>query len=242
MYRSEIVDVGGNPMPILIFEPEGDGPHPGLVIAQHLPVAHAGLEKDSFQLSVGERYAAAGFACVMPFLFHWWPVETDIDVKRAEFRDDWTVADLSAAFTLLADLPSVDENRIGIVGHCWGGRVSWLGACHEPRYKACTVFYGGRVKVPFADGAPAPITLAGNIPCPVLGIFGNEDEGPSPADVDDYQAALESNGVACEFHRYDGAGHGFQDFNSPERYRETQAEDAWRKAIEFFGRNLARPS
>ena len=101
MYRSETVDVMGSPMPVLVFEPEGKGPHPGLVIAQHLPVAHAGLENDPFQIKAGERYAAAGYACAMPFLFHWWPVETVVDVKRAEFRDDRTVADLSAAFALL---------------------------------------------------------------------------------------------------------------------------------------------
>ena len=126
MYRSETLEVQGNAMPVLVFEPEGEGSHPGLVIAQHLPIAHAGLEKDPFQLKVGERYSAAGFACVIPFLFHWWPADTPIDVKRAEFRDDWTVADLSAAFELLADLDGVDANRIGIVGHCWGGRVAWL--------------------------------------------------------------------------------------------------------------------
>ncbi len=231
MYRTETVDVLGNPMPVLVFEPEGKGPHPGLVIAQHLPVAHAGLETDPFQIKTGERYAAAGFVCVMPFLFHWWPVDAEMDLKRAEFRDDWTVADLHAAFGLLESASNVDGDRIGILGHCWGGRISWLGACHEPRYRACGVFYGGRVKLQFADGAPAPITLA-------KGIFGNEDQGPSPADVDDYQAALDANGVANEFHRYDGAGHGFQDFTNPERYRESQSEDAWQKALAFFHQHL----
>ena len=164
MYRSESVDVQGKPMPVLVFEPEGNGPHPGLVIAQHLPVAHTGLENDPFQINVGERYAAAGYVCVIPFVFHWWPTDADIDVKRAEFRDDWTVADLSAAFALLTHMVSVDENRIGILGHCWGGRIAWLGACHEPRFKACAVFYGGRVKAPFADGAPPPITLREILP------------------------------------------------------------------------------
>ncbi len=238
MYRSESVDVQGSAMPVLVFEPQGVGPHPGLVIAQHLPIAHAGLENDPFQIGVGERYAAAGYACVIPFLFHWWPVDADVDVKRAEFRDDWTVADLNAAFELLRGLQGVDGDRIGILGHCWGGRVAWLGTCHEPRYRACAVFYGGRIKLAFADAAPPPITLAANIRCPVLGIFGNEDQGPSPEDVDDYQAALDANGVPHVFHRYDGAGHGFQDFNNPERYRKTQSEDAWEKALAFFRQHL----
>ena len=59
-YRSETIEVQGSPMQVLVFEPPGPGPHPGLVIAQHLPVAHEGLEKDPFQIAVGERYAAAG--------------------------------------------------------------------------------------------------------------------------------------------------------------------------------------
>ena len=240
MYRSVSIDVQGNSMHTLIFEPQGGGPHPALIIAQHLPVAHEGLEKDPWQVDVGKRFAGAGFVCALPFLFYRWPVSAPVETKRDEFRDDWTVVDLNATFGLLAGLDQVDENRIGIVGHCWGGRVAWLGACHEPRYAACAVFYGGRVKLSFVDNAPAPITLAGNINCPVLGMFGNEDVGPSPQDVDDYAAALESAGVAHEFHRYDGAGHGFQDFTKPERYRETQSEDAWGKAISFFDRHLGQ--
>lgn len=239
-YRSEMVEVEGSPMQVLVFEPEGPGPHPGLIIAQHLPVAHEGLEKDPFQIATGERFAAAGYVCAMPYVFHWWPPETPVERKREAFRDDRTVADLRATFALLEAMPSVDAARIGIVGHCWGGRVAWLGACHEPRLAACATFYGGRIKLPFADGGPAPITLADRIHCPVLGVYGNDDQGPSPQDVDDYAAALEAAGVSHAFHRYDGAGHGFQDFTNPDRYRERQSEDAWAKVLEFLGRTLGR--
>ncbi len=238
MYRSVSLDVHGQSMHTLVFEPEGAGPHPGVVIAQHLPVAHEGLEKDPFTLDLGERYAAAGYVCVIPFIFHWWPEDEDIAVKRDAFRDDWTVADLDAAYTLLSGMASVDASRIGILGHCWGGRVAWLGACHNADYKACIVFYGGRVKIAFADGATPPIELAGNIKCPVLGIFGNEDQGPSPEDVTDYEAALKNATVPYEFHRYDGAGHGFQDFHDSNRYRQTQSEDAWEKAIAFLDQHV----
>lgn len=225
-------------MHTLVFEPEGAGPHPGLVIAQHLPVAHAGLEKDPFTIDVGKRYAQAGYVCAIPFLFHWWDEDEDVAVKREAFRDDWTVADLDAAFALLAGMDSVDEDHIGILGHCWGGRVAWLGACSNRGFKACIVCYGGRVKVAFADGGTPPIDLAERIACPVMGVFGNEDKGPSPDDVDDYEAALRLAGVTCEFHRYDGAGHGFQDSGNAERYRPEQSEDAWAKSLDFLARNL----
>ena len=225
-------------MQTLVFEPAGAGPHPGLVIAQHLPVAHAGLEKDPFTIDLGERYAAAGYVCAIPFLFHWWPEEDEMMSKAKAFRDDWVLADLAATFDLLTGMDGVDAERIGILGHCWGGRIAWLAAGHNPDFKACIVFYGGRIKISLADGATPPIQLARRIACPVLGLFGNDDKSPSPADVDDYEAALKDAGVTYTFHRYDGAGHGFQDFHDANRFCEKQSEDAWQKAIHFLDENL----
>lgn len=238
MYRKQTVDIQGSPMEILIFEPTGAGPHPGIVVAQHLPIAHAGLELDPFTLDVGERLAAAGYACVIPWVFHWWAPDTDLQIKRDEFRDDRCVADLQAGFDLLAALPSVDADRIGVMGHCWGGRTSWLTACHNPEYKALATLYGGRLLLGMGEGAVPPIDLAANIPCPVLGIFGNDDQNPSPADVDALDAALTKAQVPHEFLRYDGAGHAFQDFVNPDRYREAQAADAWEKVFAFLKREL----
>ena len=152
-------------MHTLVFEPQGTGPHPGLVIAQHLPVAHAGLEKDPFTLEVGERYAAAGYVCVIPFIFHWWPEEEEMGVKVGAFRDDWTLADLDAAYRYLSGKDNVDAARIGILGHCWGGRVAWLGCCHNPDYKACAVFT--------ADGS--------NCPSPTAALLPSNRQAESPA-------------------------------------------------------------
>jgi carboxymethylenebutenolidase len=203
-------------------------------------VGHTGLENDVVTLKTAERYAANGFYVAVPFIFHWWPKSADIEVKRAEFRDDWTKKDLDAAFALLAARPEVDPGRIGIVGHCWGGRVAWVGAGSNPRYEAAAIFYGGRVKLVMGAGNPPAIDLAPRIRCPVIGFFGNEDTNPTPADVNDYEAALKAAGVPYVFHRYDGAGHAFQSFNNPERYREGPSEDAWKKVLAFFDRHLKR--
>jgi len=237
-YGKQTVDVQGSPMEVLTFEPAGGGPHPGIVVAQHLPVAHEGLEKDPFTIDVGEKLAANGYAAVIPYIFHWWPPEEDVAVKREQWHDDRAVADLDAALGVLKGLEGVDDARLGIIGHCWGGRISWLGACHNPAFRATVVLYGGRIKLPMGDGVPAPITLAGNISGPVLGIFGNDDQNPSPADVDDLDAALTAAGVPHEFHSYDGAGHGFQDFVNKKRFRPDQTADSWEKLFAFLDRIL----
>jgi carboxymethylenebutenolidase len=240
-HRIETVDVQGSPMEVFLFDPpaeRGPGPHPAIVLCPHIPVAHSGLENDPVTLHKGERYAENGFVVAAPFYFHWWPKTDGIDIKREEFRDDWTTVDLKAAFDLLAGQPNVDAERIGIVGHCWGGRVSWLGAATDPRYRACAVFYGGRIKLTMGPGTPPAIDLAPNIRCPVIGFFGNEDTNPSPADVNDYEAALKKAGVEHVFHRYDHAGHAFQTFSNPERYRPEASEDAWGKVLAFMQEKL----
>jgi carboxymethylenebutenolidase len=238
MHRVETITVEGSPMEVFLFAPRGDGPHPAILLAQHIPGGHAGLENDPFTLETAERYAAHGYAVAVPFIFHWWPKGMDIDEKRNAWRDDRATADLRAAHDLLVGQGNVDGDRVGIVGHCWGGRVSWLGACHIATLKACAVFYGGRVKVAMGPNTPPPIELAGNIKCPVIGFFGNDDQNPSSADVDDYDAALTAAGVPHSFHRYDGAGHAFQMFNNPERYRKEASEDAWQKVLAFLGEAL----
>jgi carboxymethylenebutenolidase len=238
--RIETVKVKDSPMEVFLFMPAGAGPHPGIVLCQHIPVGHTGVENDTVTLATAERYAANGYAVAVPFIFHWWAKSDEMQKKRDEFRDDWTTLDLKAAFDLLAKQPGVDAKRIAIVGHCWGGRVAWLGAGTDPRYAALAVFYGGRVRLPMGPGTPPAIELAPKIRCPVIGFFGNDDTNPSPEDVNEYQRALEAAGAAQQFHRYDGAGHAFQSFNNPERYREKASEDAWTKVLAFLGSTLGQ--
>jgi carboxymethylenebutenolidase len=237
-HRIETTVVQGSPMEVFLFEPAGAGPHPGIVLCQHIPGGHTGVENDTFTLKTAERYAENGYVVAVPFIFHWWPKAAEMQIKRDEFRDDWTTRDLQAAYAMLAGMQQVDSQRIGIVGHCWGGRVSWLGAGTNPDYKACAVFYGGRIKAVMGAGNPPAIDLAPNITCPVIGFFGNDDQNPSPEDVNDLDTALTRAGVEHAFYRYDGAGHAFQSFDSQERYRHEASEDAWEKVLRFLQEKL----
>ena len=238
--RIETISVKGSPMEVFIFEPKGPGPHPGLILCQHIPIGHTGIENDKFTLAIAARYAENGYVVAAPFIFHWWPKSADMEVKRNEFRDDWTMPDLLATYELLSAMPNVNADRIGIVGHCWGGRVSWVGAMSNPKLKACAIFYGGRIRQAMGAGNPPAIDLAGSIKCPVIGFFGSLDKGPSPEDVDVYDAALRKAGVEHTFHRYEGANHAFQDQFSAERYHPQAAEDAWTKVLAFFDAKLKK--
>ena len=75
--------------------------------------------------------------------------------------------------------------------------------------------------------------------CPLLGLFGNDDRAPSPEQVNQHEAELKKHGKTYEFHRYDGAGHGFFYWHRP-LYRPEQAMDGWSKIFAFFGKYLAK--
>jgi carboxymethylenebutenolidase len=84
----------------------------------------------------------------------------------------------------------------------------------------------------------APIDYTPNIDIPLLGIFGNDDGSPSPEQVDATEVELKKHGVDYEFHRYDGAGHGFFATDRP-GFRPVQAKEAWQEVFKFFGSNLS---
>jgi len=237
-YKVVTLDVQGSAMDCLVFKPKADNQFPGVIVAQHIPNAHDGLEADPFTIDIGEKFAANGYACVIPFIFHWWPPGTDLTIKREEWDDTKTVDDLAAAYDLLLNTSGVDPDRIAIMGHCWGGRMSLLGACHNPKYKVLGTLYGGRIKIGMGQGNPPPIELVNKMNCDVIGIFGKEDQNPSQSDVDDLGAALTAENIIHEFHSYDGAGHGFQDFVSEDRFHAQATEDSWEKLFNFFNARL----
>ena len=75
-HRIDTVTVNDDPMEVFMYLPDEDGPHPGIVLAMHIPVGHTGIENDTFTMKTAERYAENGFAVAVPFIFHWWPKST----------------------------------------------------------------------------------------------------------------------------------------------------------------------
>ena len=237
MAEQTYLTVDGSRMECLVAVPGEAGIRPALVIAPHLP-ADRGLEADAFTHGVADRYADAGYVCAVPQVFHRQPLERERPEKRRHMHDDEVMRDLTAARELLAARDDVDGGRIGVLGHCTGGRMAILAATRDGAYRAAIDFWGGGVNAPWGAGMPAPLERVADIGCPVAGFFGNEDASPSPEEVDELESALRRHGKPHEFHRYDGAGHAFQNFANPDRFRPEASEDAWARAVDFLDRHL----
>ena len=115
-----------------------------------------------------------------------------------------------------------------------GGTYAIRAAAADPGLRACVMYYGA----PITD----PATIRG-IQAAVLGNFGGDDKGPSPAQVKEFEAALKKAGKKADFKIYPGAGHAFANVNNPwGGYREAAANDAWKRTLAFLDKELKKAS
>ena len=141
-------------------------------------------------------------------------------------------------------MAGVLDGKVGLIGFCSGGRHVYLAAGSLPGVDAVVDCWGGNKfgdeKATDKTKRPVPpIELTEKITAPLLGIYGNDDKNPSPENVNRTEERLKKAGKNYEFHRYDGAAHGF--FNVPKpAYRPEQATDAWKKIFAFFNARLSR--
>jgi carboxymethylenebutenolidase len=229
----------GDEIHAYVARPDGDGHYPGIVAVMHMP------GWDEFYQEFSRRLANHGYTVICPDLYcrvgHGTP--DDIAAKvRAEggVADDQVVGDLDAARTWLRQQPA-SNGKVGILGTCSGGRQALLTASRAPGFDAVIDLWGGRVvaaKEALTPKQPvAPVDYTKDLQTPLLGLFGNDDQAPTPAEVDIHEAELKKHGKSYEFHRYDGAGHGFFYYDRP-LYRQQQAMDGWGKVFAFFDKHL----
>ncbi len=228
--RWDTITVDGSPMRCYVATPDGAGPVPAVVVIQHA----GGV--DAFIQTMTGRIGEAGFVGIAPDLYHRDAADDPPLARMGRLRDPNIVADVSAAIDHAQSLPEVDGRPAGITGFCMGGRVAYLLATHRPDLRAAVVFYGGNILVPWGEG-PAPFERTADIGCPVLGLFGQDDGNPGPADVAKIDAEMTRLGKPHEFHSYPGAGHAFMSEGGP-AYRQHAAEDAWPRCIGWFERYL----
>lgn len=221
---------GGSPMDVYVATPRGEGPFPAVLLMFH----RAGI--DEFTRDRADRLAQAGYIAAAPDLFHRMPPDTENPLALLDDPD--LIEDIGATVDLIKTKPRCN-GTFAILGHCMGGRIAFLGAAVNPAFSAAVVYYSGNMFKTWGRGEKTPFELLGNIGGPVIGFFGNDDKNPSPDDVSKIDAELTRLGIAHEFHRYDGAGHAFQNFVRPDQYREAAEKDSWEKTLGFLKRAIA---
>jgi carboxymethylenebutenolidase len=220
-----IAGYGGDEIEAYLARPlEGDG-QPGVVVLHHMP----GYDESTKEIV--RTFAVHGYAALMPNLHHRYaPGASAADAAAAArdaggVSDDQCLGDVRGAIDFLRRR-SQSNGNVGVIGYCSGGRQAFLVACTLD-VDAAVDCYGGR----------ADVDLAPDLRCPLLGLFGDEDQSPSPDDVATMAKALEANGKSFDFHSYEGAGHAFFSVDRP-AYRVDAAKDGWKRIWTFFGTHL----
>ena len=233
------MSVNGQTMEGYLAQPEGDGRHPAVVVVQEIWGVNSHIQY------MADKFPAQGYVGLAPAMFHrqgrmTMGLHEERDTAIANMgrcTDPDIIADVQAAVDYLQAQSFVQPDRIGIVGFCFGGRVSYLAACNISDLKAAVVYYGGRILAPLGTEGPSPLEQTANINAAVLGLFGEDDANPTPEDVATIGAELQKHNKTYEFHTYPGAGHGFN-CNARDSYRPEAAADAWAKAMAWFDKYL----
>ena len=231
---------GGDTIEAYLARPLGPGPFGGVVVIHHMPGYDAGTKE------ITRTFAPHGYLALCPNLYTREAPGASPDDAAAAARarggvpDERLVGDVGGAVNYLRAMP-VSNGKVGTIGYCSGGRQSFLAACSLPLDAAVDCYGAFIVGTPPAGNplkAGPIVHMAPDLSCPLLGLFGEDDQYPSPDQVAELGKALNEAGKAHEFHSYAGAGHAFFSVNRP-AYRPEAAVDGWEKIWDFFGRYLA---
>jgi carboxymethylenebutenolidase len=231
---------GGDELEGYLAQPLGNASYGAVVVIHHMP----GYDRSTKEIA--RRFAAEGYLALCPNLYSREGFDLSPDDAAAAARakggipDDQLVGDVGGAAALLRSL-KVSNNRVATIGYCSGGRQSFLAACSLP-LDAAVDCYGAFVVNTPPEGMPmkvGPVAhLAPQLSCPLLGLFGAEDQFPGPDEVAELDRILTEAGKPHEFHTYENAGHAFFCVDRP-AYRPEAALEGWARIGEFFGTHLA---
>ena len=212
--------------------PSGATNLPVVVVVQEIFGLHEHIK------DVCRRLAKAGYLAIAPDLY-----QRQGDVTRlanieevraivAKVPDAQVMGDLDAAAQWAAENGG-DPGKLAITGFCWGGRMVWLYAAHNPKLRAGVAWYG-KVEGPATELQPKmPLDLVERIDAPILGLYGGADAGIPNEGVDRMRDALKRAGKPSEIHSYPDTPHAFHADYRPS-YRRQAAEDGWRRMLAWF--------
>jgi carboxymethylenebutenolidase len=227
------VMVDGQAVPVYAAQPEGKTGLPVVLVISEIFGVHEHIA------DMARRFAKQGYLALAPDLFVRQGDPTKVgsipELMKgiiAKTPDAQVMADLDAVVAW-AKQNGGDTSRLGITGFCWGGRITWLYAAHNPAVKAGVAWYGRLVGEPTPMQPSNPIDIAATLKVPVLGLYGGKDTGISQESIGKMKEALAKGGNQSEFVVYPDAGHAFNADYRPS-YVAADAKDGYARCLAWF--------
>jgi carboxymethylenebutenolidase len=186
------------------------------------------------------RLAKLGYLAIAPELYaRQGDVSKIIDIKEviskvvSKVPDPQVLSDLDATIAWAEKSGRGNPSKLAITGFCWGGRIVWLYAAHNPQLKAGVAWYGRLVGAKDELHPQQPIDVAPSLKAPVLGLYGGADTGIPLDSIEQMRKALKAANQPSEIVVYADTPHGFNADYRPS-YRKDQAQDAWKRMLDWF--------
>lgn len=206
---------------------------PLVLVIQEIFGVHAYIQ------DVCRRFAQLGYLAIAPELYARQGDVTQLKDKDevraivAKVPDAQVMADLDATMAWARDASKAKPDSLGITGFCWGGRIVWLYAAHNPEVQAGVAWYGRLVGEANELRPQHPIDIAPTLTVPILGLYGGQDRGIPLETVEQMEQALAQGNSSSEFVIYDEAPHGFHADYRPS-YNLEAAADGWQRLQDWF--------
>jgi len=233
------IPVGGSSIPGYRAAPAGKTGLPVILVVSEVFGVH------EYIADVTRRFAKLGYLAIAPDLFvRQGDAKSYTEISRlmseviSKVPDEQVLGDLDASVAW-AKANGGDTARLGVTGFCWGGRIAWLYAAHNPGVRAAVAWYGRLVGASTPLTPKHPIDVGGRVSGPVLGLYGGADSGIPLDTIDKMRAVLASGSAAAkksELVVYPDAPHAFHADYRPS-YRKEAAEDGWKRAVAWFKAN-----
>ena len=228
-----VVKVGDFSLPVYRAMPSGGKNLPVVLVLSEIYGVHEHIA------DVARRFARQGYLALAPELFvrqgdpgSYGETGKLISEVVNQARDAQVMADLDACVGW-AQANGGDTRKLGITGFCWGGRIVWMYAAHNPALVAGVAWYGPLARA-YAASDRTAIEVAPRIKAPMLGLYGGDDSAIPNEGVEQMRAALKAAGnIRSEIVLYPGTPHAFHADYRPS-YRKTEAEDGWRRCLAWF--------
>ncbi len=233
------VPVSDGTIPAYQAMPSSGSSFPTVLVIQEIFGVHEHIK------DICRRFAKLGYLAIAPEMYARQGdvlkienIQEVISKVVSKVPDAQVMSDIDATVAYVKAAGKGDTSKLAITGFCWGGRIVWLYAAHNPNLKAGVAWYG-RLTGNKSELTPTnPIDVVGSLHAPVLGLYGAADQGIPIPTIDKMKEALAAAKKPSEFVVYPDTPHGFNADYRPS-YRKEQAEDGWKRLLAWFKANGA---